>query len=45
MKNFDEEIKKVGRHFDRPVIFDGIVNEIEYNKSDIKNFMDFKRSQ
>jgi len=36
MKNFDEEIKKVGRHFDRPVIFDGIVNEIEYNKSDIK---------
>lgn len=36
MKNFDNEIKRIAEHFKREPIFDGIVDEEQYLKSNIK---------
>lgn len=36
MTNFDKEIQKIGEHFKKPPIFDGIVCEKEYEKANPK---------
>lgn len=36
MKNFDEEIKKIAEHFNREPIFDGVIDEDKYLKSETK---------
>ncbi|WP_027075706.1 hypothetical protein [Maribacter antarcticus] len=36
MKNFDKEIERIGEHFGKPPIFDGIVSEKDYEKAEPK---------